>query len=96
MISVQSQVEQPEIYLLSAGTSTVEDQATLIADCFDCLSDLSTPIETNTEYKSQTDYVFSPVIILPPNLSKEQSREGHISVGHVGVRKICLTTKHTL
>lgn len=46
MISVQSQVEQPEIYLLSAGTSTVEDQAALIADRFDCLSDLSTPIET--------------------------------------------------
>lgn len=46
-VSVQSQVEQPEIYLLSAGTSTVEDQAALIGDRFDCLSDLSAPIETN-------------------------------------------------
>jgi hypothetical protein len=45
-VSVQSQVEQPEIYLLSAGTSTVEDQAALIGDRFDCLSDLSAPVET--------------------------------------------------
>ena len=45
-ISVQSQVEQPEIYLLSAGSSTVEDQSALIGDRLDCLSDLSNPVET--------------------------------------------------
>ena len=44
-VSVQSQVEQPEIYLLSAGSSTV-DQSALIGDRLDCLSDLSDPVET--------------------------------------------------
>ena len=44
-VSVQSQVEQPEIYLLSAGSSTVEDRSALI-DRLDCLSHLSDPIET--------------------------------------------------
>ena len=46
-VSVQSQVEQPEIYLLSAGSSTVEDQSALIGDHLDCLSDLSDPVERN-------------------------------------------------
>ncbi len=44
---VQSEVEQPEIYFLSFGSSSVEDQAALIGDRISCLLDLSTPVETN-------------------------------------------------
>lgn len=44
---IQSEVEQPEIHLLSAGSSTVEDQAALIGDRINCLLDLSTPIEAD-------------------------------------------------
>ena len=45
-ICVQSEVEQPEIYLLAAGSSSVEDQAAIIGDRLNCLLDLSTPVET--------------------------------------------------
>lgn len=44
---IQSEVEQPEIHLLSAGSSTVEDQAAIIGDRINCLLDLSTPIEAD-------------------------------------------------
>lgn len=43
---IQSQVEQHEIYLLSAGSLTVEDQAALIGDRVDCLVELPSPVET--------------------------------------------------
>ena len=44
--SVQSEVEQPQIYLLSAGSSSVEDQAALIGDRLNDLLDLSIPAKT--------------------------------------------------
>lgn len=44
MVCVQSEVEQPEIYLFSPGGSSVEDQAAIIGDRLECLSDLSTPV----------------------------------------------------
>ncbi len=43
-LNVQCEVEQPEIYLLVLGSSSVEDQATVIPDRVDCLFDLSTPV----------------------------------------------------
>ena len=46
-ISVQSEVEQPEIHLLSLGSSTVADQAALIGDRLDCIRDLTTEIEAS-------------------------------------------------
>ena len=46
-IHIQSEVEQPEIYFLSAGSSSIEDQAALIGDRTDCLKDLSIPITTD-------------------------------------------------
>lgn len=45
-VNVQSQVEQPEIHLLAAGSSNVEDQAALIGDRLTCLLDLSKPVQT--------------------------------------------------
>ena len=42
-VNVQAEVEQPEIYLLAMGSSSIEDQASVIADRLDCLQDLSTP-----------------------------------------------------
>lgn len=43
-VNIQSEVEQPEIHILAAGSSTVEDQAALIGDR---LLDLKTPIKTS-------------------------------------------------
>ena len=40
-ICIQSEVEKPEIYLLSLRGSSVEDQAALVGDRIDCLEDLS-------------------------------------------------------
>ena len=44
-VNVQCEVEQPEIYILVLGSSSV-DQAAVIPDRVECLSDLSTPIKT--------------------------------------------------
>ena len=44
--SIQAEVEQPEIYLLSAGSSCAEDQAALVGERISCLMDLTTPIQT--------------------------------------------------
>ena len=43
-ISIQSEVEQPEIHMLSMGSSSISDQAALLGDRVDCLITLSTPI----------------------------------------------------
>lgn len=45
-VSVQCEVEQPEVYLLSLGSSSAEDQASLIGDRISCLLDLQTPVKT--------------------------------------------------
>ena len=42
--SIQSLVETPTVYLLAAGSSSVEDQIALLQDRLDCLIDLSTEI----------------------------------------------------
>ena len=42
-ISVQSEVEQPEIHMLCLGSSSIADQAALVGDRIDCLITLSTP-----------------------------------------------------
>ena len=44
-VCVQSKVEQPEIYMLSLGSSSVEDQAAFIGDRVECLADLSVPLD---------------------------------------------------
>ena len=44
-ICLQSEIEQPQIYMLSLGGSSVEDQSALIGDRIDCLSNLTNPIE---------------------------------------------------
>ena len=50
--NVQCQVEQPEIYMLVLGSSSVEDQAAVIPDRIDCLYDLANPVATtNGWYK---------------------------------------------
>ena len=45
-VNVQCHVEQPEMYMLVLGSSSVEDQAAVIPDRVECLSELSTPIST--------------------------------------------------
>lgn len=46
-VSIQSEVEQPEVCLLSAGSSSVEDQAALVGDRISCLLELQTPVKTD-------------------------------------------------
>ncbi len=47
-VDVQAVVEQPEIYLLALGSSSVEDQAALVGDRLDCMIQLSsTVVATN-------------------------------------------------
>ena len=45
---IQSEVEQPEVYLLSTGSSSAEDQVALVGDCISCLLDLKTPVRTES------------------------------------------------
>ena len=40
-VNIQCEVEQPEIYLLVLGSSSVEDQAAVIPDRAECLSNES-------------------------------------------------------
>lgn len=47
-VSIQSEVEQPEVYLLSAGSSSGEDQAALVGERINCLLDLPTPVHTDS------------------------------------------------
>lgn len=47
-ISIQAEVEQPEIHLLAAGSSSAEDQAALVGDRVSCLMDLKTPLFTES------------------------------------------------
>lgn len=47
-IDIQSEVEQPEVHILSAGSSSAEDQAALIGDRISCILDLATPVQTDT------------------------------------------------
>ena len=46
-LSIQSEVEQPEIYMLSLGGSSIEDQAAVIGDRLECLGDLSLPLDAD-------------------------------------------------
>ena len=48
---LQSIIERPVIYMLAAGSSSIEDQAALVNDRVDCLHTLSEPIETSTGIK---------------------------------------------
>ena len=65
---VYNQVKQLEIYLLSTGSSTVEDQA---GDRIrvDCLVDLSVPIETKEGIQITDRLRYFMVITLKPRLS---------------------------
>lgn len=47
-INIQAEVEQPEVYLLSLGSSSAEDQAALVGDRINCLLGLSAPVTTET------------------------------------------------
>ena len=47
-VNVQAEVEQPMVYMLTLGSSSVEDQAALIAERVDCLTEMSQTIPTST------------------------------------------------
>lgn len=50
-ICIQQEVEQPEIYMLSLGSSSVEDEAALVGDRVECLVDPSFPLDTKDGMK---------------------------------------------
>ena len=50
-VNIQSEVEQPEIHLLTAGT---EDQAGLMGDRLSCILDLSNPVIWLPSWDTQT------------------------------------------
>ena len=43
-VRIQQLVEEPLIHIIAAGTSSIQDQASLIPDRVDCLEDLSQPL----------------------------------------------------
>ena len=45
-LSVQSFVERPALYIIAAGSSSVEDQVTILPDRIDCLRELSIAVES--------------------------------------------------
>ena len=47
-LCVQSEVEQPEVHILSCGSSSIEDQAALVGDQLSCVSQLKDPIQTES------------------------------------------------
>ena len=46
-VNVQAEVEQPMVYMLTLGSSSIEDQAALISERVDCLSEMSQRIFTS-------------------------------------------------
>ena len=47
-LCLQEYVEQPEMYLVCLSSSSIDDQAALIADRLDCLFSLSQPVTTDS------------------------------------------------
>ncbi len=45
-INLQTLIEQPEIHMMAMGSSSIDDQAALIADRVECLLELEQPITT--------------------------------------------------
>ena len=46
-VNVQAEVEQPEVHVLVLGTSSIEDQASVIADRLECLQEIRTSLKTS-------------------------------------------------
>ena len=49
---LQSIIEQPFIYMLAAGSSSIVDQASLLYDKEDCINSLAVPISTSPGHPS--------------------------------------------
>ena len=71
-LNVQCEVEQPEIYRLDLGSSSVEDQAAVIPDQAECFSDLSTPVVT-------TNGKLVTIVLWPRAYRPPKGRRGHAS-----------------
>ena len=46
-VNVQAEVEQPEVHMLVLGTSSMEDQASVIGDRLECLQEMRTSLKTS-------------------------------------------------
>ena len=55
-VCIQAEIEQPEVHVLSAGSSSVEDQAALVGDRLSCVQDLKKQVQTESEIKVRKLY----------------------------------------
>ena len=86
-MNVQAEIEQPEIYLLAMGSSSIEDQASVVADRLECLQDLSTPVlaSNGVEINSRHPMFFCgdhPAA----QFERGTQQGGHYKCGGCGVR----------
>lgn len=92
-ICLQSEIEQPEINMLSLGGSSVEDQSALIGYCIDCLSNLTNPIEAGNGIMINDNIrMFLQVTI--PQLSSSRALNWVVTISvPVAVGRTCLMTR---
>ena len=46
-VDIQTMIEQPEIHMIAMGSSSIDDQVSLISDRVECLLELKTPVSTS-------------------------------------------------
>ena len=85
-MDVQAEVEQPEIYLLAKGSSSIEDQASVIADRLDCLQDLSTPTIASNGVEIVDTLMFFCGDHPAAQFERGTQQGGHYKCGGCGVR----------
>ena len=44
--NVQAEVEQPELYMLVVGSSSIQDQSAVIPDRVECIREMHSPLHT--------------------------------------------------
>ena len=81
---IQQIIEEPYIHMIAACSSSAEDQAALIADHFECLSDFCKPL-TASQYTM--NYAFSKEIHLHSSLSEVHRKVVTTSVEDVGANQ---------
>ena len=81
---IQQIIEEPYIHMIAACSSSAEDQAALIADHFECLSDFCKPL---TASRYTMNYAFSKEIHLHSSLSEVLRKVVTTSVEDVGANQ---------
>lgn len=85
--SIQSIVEQPEIYMMAAGSSSVEDQVALIQDC---LHDLSTNLKASNAVEIRDTLRFFIGDHPAQQYERGTQQGGKFKCGGCGVRDVMM------